>query len=67
MKPILIPDSDNCPVYITYFTFRSVVSAANINSRAPVKMLSKSFLILSTAPYSAKPLFQLVWVAHQPK
>ena len=39
-KPIAVLDSDNRPVDLTYFTFRSVVTAADIDDRAPQISLS---------------------------
>ena len=42
-KPISVLDSDNRPADLTYFTFRSVVTAADIDDRAPQISLSLEF------------------------
>ena len=42
-QPITVPDPDNCPKDLTYFTFRSVVNTADIDNRAPDKSLSLEF------------------------
>ena len=34
-KPITIPDPENRPVDLTYFSFRSVVSAITVDAHAP--------------------------------
>ena len=34
-QPIKVTDTDNCPADITYFTFRSNVSANTVDCRAP--------------------------------
>ena len=56
------PESDIRHVDITYFSFRSVVSATTVYSRSLVNMLSNLFLLLRVVPYSVKSLLQLVWV-----
>ena len=42
-KPINVPDSDNRPVDITYFTFCSNVTANTVNCRTPKKSLALEF------------------------
>ena len=42
-KCIKVPDSHNRIADITYFTFRSIVSAADVDSHAPAKILSLKF------------------------
>ena len=44
-QPITVPDPDNRPVDLTYFTFRSVVNAADIDNRAPDTSLSLEFFL----------------------
>ena len=39
-QPITVPDPDNRPVDLTYFTFRSVVNAVDIDNHAPDTSLS---------------------------
>ena len=34
-KPIKVPDTNNCPADIKYFTFRSKVSTNTVDCRAP--------------------------------
>ena len=42
-KPTTVPDPDNRPADLTYFTLRSVVNAADIDNRASDKSLSLDF------------------------
>ena len=44
-KPTVVPDPDNRSAGLTYFTFRSVVNAADINNRIPDKPLFFEFSI----------------------
>ena len=39
----MVTDPDNRPVDLTYFTFRSVVNAADIDNHAPDTSLSLEF------------------------
>ena len=62
-KPIKVPDTNNRPADITYFTFRSNVSANTIDCRAAKTSLVLEFslripqtLSLSTLPSTATPL-----------
>lgn len=44
-KPTKVPAFDNYSADITYFTFCSTVSTADVDSRAPAKILSLEFSI----------------------
>ena len=46
-KPIVVPDFDNFPMNITSFTFSFVVSAANVDSHAPVKIKKNNYQTIS--------------------
>ena len=42
-EPLEVPDSDNSPADLTYFTFRSVVTAVDIDDRSPHTSLFLEF------------------------
>ena len=42
-KATTVPDPDNCSVDLTYFTFRSVINATDIDNRASDKSSSLEF------------------------
>ena len=43
VKPLTIPDPDRRPANLTYFLFRSVVSATTVDISAPASSLSLAF------------------------
>ena len=62
-KPIKVPDNDKRPEDITYFIFRSNVTANTVDCRAPKKSLALKFLLRlrqtlsqSALPSTATPL-----------
>ena len=61
VSDFLVPEPDRCPVDLTYFTFRFIVSAAAIDTHAPASFLSRVFLFrlpqsLSTSIYNSDTL-----------